>query len=494
VASPTVKHDVRIAYRDGSEICVNVEVKRESAKWKDLMRPTFDARVSLTAAGDADHDFDFPFLCLDAVQPEELEFYVLSRTNRIHHTGFMRIFKITAAHLRQERETERPAREYLRRALLEASLADPGVVYKLIDNSVRAWRCANRGKPLPPVEDKATLEPLLNHLYSCLRQEQDYKHRIEAFVDKNGLIPLKAVLTGRNRLGLYVEVPAAERNEQLLPWRWVRRLSLGVQKTGLFVMSDRLIWLRDGMADAKETEIMRWPSLNAWINENPEPFPPSVLPKALAIVQNGVPRVSETFVAKGHGIPESTFDNLLAQLRQQLRSSRSRYVPTVILSVPIGVYVPHREEGDGLAFLVVREEAQAWLYHFSDRVQRQRVAEVYVGMFKNKDAAKKRLTARFTPDLRVRQGMPRDLLEVTTKPPHYSPRHLYDANHYRKTGFTAGERGLNKTLKEWVRICAEGLGDARSTAPHQYVLNPQIWDGQRPHLERYFSGRVERKI
>ncbi len=493
VASPTVDHEVRIAYRDGSEICVDVEVQRESAEWRDLARPKFNARVSLAKAGDGDCAFDFPFLCLDAVQPEELEFYVHSRENRTHHVDFMRIFKITAAHLRQERQTERPSREYLRQALLEASLTDSGAVDKIIEDSVRAWRCANRGKPLTSVDDKTALDPLLNHLYSRLRRGGDYAQRIEAFVTQNHHVPLKAVLTGKNRLALYVEVPPAERDETLLPWRWVRLLSLGLQKNGLSENSDRLVWLREGMADAKETEIMRWPALDGWINEGPEPLSPSLLPKALEIIRSGVPRVAETFIREGHGIPEDMFNNLLAQLRQQLRSSRSRYVPDVTLSVPVGAYVSQEYAGGALAFLVVREEAHSWLYHFGNKEQRERVAQVFIGMFKNRDAAQKRLRSRFAPDLRVRSGLPRDTFEITTKPPHYVPRHLHDAKYYRKDGFTSVERRLNNTLNAWVRLCLEDNDESRSSPPRRFVLNPLIWNGQRSHLERYFSGRASHK-
>ena len=71
---------------------------------------------------------------------------------------------------------------------------------------------------------KKALDTILSLAHSLRRTETDFVDMVEAYALEHKLRPLRAVLKGKNRLALYVEVPAAERNDDIMEWRWVRRL------------------------------------------------------------------------------------------------------------------------------------------------------------------------------------------------------------------------------------------------------------------------------
>ena len=78
---------------------------------------------------------------------------------------------------------------------------------------------------LCPFLDTTGIQPIP----SAGRTETDLVDMVEAYALEHKLRPLRAVLTWKNRLTLYVEVPAAERNDEIVEWRWVRRLSIGMK-------------------------------------------------------------------------------------------------------------------------------------------------------------------------------------------------------------------------------------------------------------------------
>lgn len=399
-----------VAYRDGAEICINVHVARRES-FRDYAQPTFNARLSLTALK---NESIFAYACLDAMTAQEVEAYIHDRRSRIEHVEFIRLFKRTAASLRKEEAAEADSRRWLLSTITEAGLGESEAErVTMVADSVRAWRAANRGAALPPVSDKKAFDTILSHIHSLGVKSDDYVALLTRHAAACGYVPLKATLTGKNRLALYVEVPPAERDERLMSFRWVRRISITLLKTKITEASSRLVWMT-GNEDAKETDLHVWPEAAAWVNTTPEPFPHRAMVAALEVVDASVPRMLE-MLGRGEGIAEPSFSTIKARMRSRMMSgSVVRYAP---LSVPIGAFVEHSKDAKRPAtirFLVATGHAAKWLLHAGTPEQRQEVRAAYRSVFAEPEKASvQQLFASveepFEPNFRVQDRVDAEL-------------------------------------------------------------------------------------
>ncbi|TQF08269.1 hypothetical protein FJV41_50840, partial [Myxococcus llanfairpwllgwyngyllgogerychwyrndrobwllllantysiliogogogochensis] len=93
-----------------------------------------------------------PYLVLDAVDPEDLRWYIQHRGTRERHLEYIRFFKRALKLIESDRAAEAGARAQLLQALHEGDIGDPVDRPRLVDRAVIAWRAANRGQPLPLFE------------------------------------------------------------------------------------------------------------------------------------------------------------------------------------------------------------------------------------------------------------------------------------------------------------------------------------------------------
>lgn len=392
-----VRHGTHVVYKDGAELCIDVRVERQG--YGDYVQPEFNARVSLTQA--KHHVGEMAYLCLDTVRADDLDWYICDRRSRVHHTGFIRLFKRTVAEIRAEEALEAPARAYLTSAVEASGLAVSDGAVALVAESIRGWRCANRGAPLPPVVDKSAFNTILSLAYSLGRKADDYAQMLEQYALSASYVPLKAVLTGANKLALYVEVSPAERDERLMTWRWVKRINIAVLKTKLTETTSKLVWMT-GAPDAKETKIKTWPELAGWINEKPEPFTPRAMAATLAVVDQSLPNAIEHFDGRGAGLAMGFYARLASHMERRMRSG-SGSVKNAPLSIPIGAFVSPRGKVDGiqkpdeLAYIVATAHVVDWVRHFGDDVQQKDIVRRYLGVYAHPERHVECTTRPFEP-------------------------------------------------------------------------------------------------
>jgi hypothetical protein len=405
LAKPRLTAETKIAYRDGNEICVDVEVERRG--YGDYTQPYFNARVSLTKA---ERDADFPYLCLDAVKATDVEAYVFDRASRVRHIEYMRLLKTAAASLREEERLEAPARAYMRQALLDGKVATEANADDLVAESVRMWRASNRGAPLPNADDRKALEPLLNYIHSTHVRPDDLLSRVEAFATERGLKPLRVVLTGKDRLGLYAEVPEAERDERICNWRWTTRLSLKASGTKVAETSSRLAWLTQA-GDAAERVLKDWPEGAPWLNAEAE----TIRPRNLELARKTV----ESAIEHAKRFAEPIDDELFAELtsgmqRLQRETGRSRTVAEVSLVVPMGAYAGGRGAERRIVYMALVTPIQRWLYRYGNAAQRAKLEEDFTSIYANKNYASDNLRGEFAPRVIAVLGPLNDMLVGNT--------------------------------------------------------------------------------
>jgi hypothetical protein len=464
-AEPLAESETLVASREGRELFVSVHVRRTS--WRHLEVPEFHAKINVTQAllhpeSRRHETAGFGCLCLDAVKAADLEHYVHDRESRIAHARFVRLFN-------------------LRQALLEGQVAAADQIETLLDESIRSWRCAERGAPLPPAEAKTKLAPILNLIYTKQHRLGDLTSRIEAHCAAKGYRPIKAALTGRDRLALYIEVPATDRDERLWPWGWVRRIGLAAKARSLAETASRLVWVETRPSVA-ETTLREWDALATWIHETPEPFRPEALQRAAEMAEQGARQALEIFVRPGQGIPPKAFEPLRAQLHDLVRSSRNHRVPNVRLFVVIGAYV---RTPDGrppeITPIVVHEDAQRWLYAFGNATQKDAVEQAFVTIYRNREYATAELRQPFTPKLGTLHTLPEQPITMATA----YPGDLRFARSGKYQSLLPSR--MDRYLTIWLAVRAKA---ARPALPLPVILAPEIFNSGRVRLQALFpAGR-----
>ena len=153
---------------------------------------------------------EVPYLVLDAVDPEDLRWYIQHRGTRQRHLEYIRFFKRALKLIESDREAEAGARAQLLQALHEGDVGEIADRPKLVDRAVIAWRAVNRGQPLPQFDgaspaDAKAWKSLLDQMFVMAGDglEVTRKADAEAFARKLGYEPLRLVLTGDAKYMLY---------------------------------------------------------------------------------------------------------------------------------------------------------------------------------------------------------------------------------------------------------------------------------------------------
>lgn len=260
---PKENFAICIAYKDGDSICVDVEVSGYS--YNSHSDRTFSCKVNLSRFKDGNWGHsDLPFLCLDAVEPTDLDHYIHHRGSRANHLAYIRFFKQALKFVSAERAEEAGARERLAQALEDGQIAAPADRPAIISQAVVAWRAANRGRDLPKLEgaDPAAWKSLLDQMYMLAGEGKRRVEEIEAFVRAMGLEPLRLVLSGGAKLVVYAAPGQSECDDRLEPHAWVHRIGVERGKTKYVEKNRR--WALVPEQAASETTIHEWGGADVW--------------------------------------------------------------------------------------------------------------------------------------------------------------------------------------------------------------------------------------
>lgn len=378
--------DIVIAYKEGNAVCVDVEVSGRTYEYEDR---NFNCKVNLSKIDDGKWDYtDLPYLCLDAVRPEELDWYIHNRDTRRDHLSYIRFFKRALKFVTQELEAEGDTRQRMMQALADGAIATGKEAESLVDQAVVAWRAANRGKPLPQFLGNAApaaWKSLLDQMYVLAGNGRRQADDVAAFVRSLGYEPLRLVLSGKAKLVVYAAPRPDERDDRVVPHAWVHRVSLERGKAGYLEKSRR--WALLPKSAASETTLHQWEGEEAWPSES-EPFPSferkqEILGLATRFMERLQPFAAEM-------APE---DFLLClqrweSLRRELLRG-SKYVQNPYLAVPFGVvYYPYHKT---LRYLCVGTYTPHGLLHrlAPDDLTRERIRSKFISPYANESSATK---------------------------------------------------------------------------------------------------------
>ena len=395
--APVERTGVAVAYKNAASLCVDVVVSGYSyGAGRDR---AFNCTVNLSKFKDGQWNYtDLPFLCLDAVQPEELHWYIQHRGSRSDHLTYIRFFKHALKHIERERADEHDTRRRLAQALEVGAIADASERSTIIDQAVISWRASNRGKPLPRFDGDcapAAWKSLLDQMYMLAGEGKRRIAEVEAFVGQANLVPLRLVLSGGAKLVVYAQPREEECDNRLEPHAWVHRITLERGKTKYREKSRRWAVLAHHLAS--ETTLHQWAAADGWA-KRVSVFP-SYEHKREAMTQAGqfADRLKPFTAAMSEAQHEAHYEQWRS-VRRTILDNSAKYVENPAIAIPFGVvYYPRSEE---LHFLSVGiKAAHALLGRLAPcDAARERVRADFVKSYAKKDRASSRFDAEVSKE------------------------------------------------------------------------------------------------
>lgn len=376
--------DTVIAYRQGSLVCVDVEVENVYG----LTDRRFNCKVNLSNFKSGSwQSHELAYLCLDAVMPQDLEWYIHNRSIRGDHLFYIRFFKTALKFIREERAQETDTRQRLAKALADGAIATGVEAEQIIDQAVIAWRAAHRGKPLPAFDihqsAPTSWKSLLDQLYMLAGQGKRMVVAIESHLQASGYKPLRLVLSSGAKLVVYAAPLEHERDDRLTPHVWVHRISLETGKIRILENSRR--WAMLPKAEASETTIYQWDSAQKWLHE-PSPFGSYENKQDILAITHSAKSLISDFAGPMTSDVFSKHFQDWKNIRSILLDG-SKNVRNPVMAVPFGVLYFHRTKE--LKFLCVGTlDPHALLWQLTpDQDARRKIRSEFVSVYAKKSHA-----------------------------------------------------------------------------------------------------------
>ena len=388
---PNSDADVAIVFREKADLFVSVDVSGMDHNYE---KRSFTCKVRLTNAamsyGEAmeQRGNGLAKLCLDAIDPDELRWYIGNRGARERFCDYIRTFKLALRQVEEDRAAEADTRARLKQALIEGDVAPEDQLDKLIDRAVVAWRAANRGASLPVFEDGAApkeWEALLNQIHGLAGAGDEDADRAAEFAKAEGYKPLRLVMTGRGSLVLYTEPRPEECDNRFEPHAWVHRHTIKRGKTKIIEASRR--WATLPARSAKETVLFEWDAERSTYWTEVETLFPSMAEKQrfFDIVEGGIEKLKR-FQSPMSSEEYDRFFGAWHYERDEMNLS-SKFVENPSIFIPIGFKYENR--GTSLVFVGVKHRWPEQLLRdlAPDHADMLRAKANFIRVYQKKDSA-----------------------------------------------------------------------------------------------------------
>ncbi len=280
------------------------------------------------------------YLCIDRVKVDEVRAYIYDRHERVGSIAWIRTLRRVEHTLIADLQAEQEMRAHVRGAALAAGIQTEATIDAVVDEAVATWRADHRGAPAPVLTDKKGMAELLSLVFPASSIAASMEPLINALCAKEGLRPLMATRTGKNKLALYCVVREEERKPYGtgVVWGWVKRYVLQVNSKGAKLGYASMDWLMAKTLESTEEAFLRWPELEAWVHEQPEPIKLNTLLKAKQEVEAGNSLIQQLHDCRmtGVGLDHAMLREWLARISES--AGRLTYTQQFYLSVPIAIY------------------------------------------------------------------------------------------------------------------------------------------------------------
>lgn len=404
---PVLDSGVAIAFRDGQNICVSVEVQSDSYSFKKARK--FNCKVNLSAVRQRrfSSEDQIPYLCLDAVTPEDLHWYIHNRGSRTNHLAYIRYFKEALRIIQAERDEERDTRQRMFQALADGQIASGNEADGIIQQAVIAWRAANRGNPLPKFDNGAApkgWKQLLDQMYLLAGEGQRQAEAVAQYVATLGYQPLRLVLSGAGNLVIYAAPQDHERDDRIESHPWVIAIQIEMTLSGAKEKSRS--WRLLPSAAAAETTLHEWTEAQQWAGNKSIFTSYDHKQKIFSFAEQGLAKLQQLVTGT---CTAGTWEVLFEDWLEAREAATGKYVVTPGVAFPIGVIRAHR--ADELRYVGIGlEDAARLLDQLAPSTDYQKkLRDAYCKPFANKDRGRIRFESA------KNEQYPWQLLEVDMK-------------------------------------------------------------------------------
>jgi len=398
--------EVTIVRREGEALVVDTQVAGRTRR--DYNERAFCARVSLSKLETSEWGYgDLPYLCLDAVTPEEVRYYIHHRESRREHLTYIRFFKQALVFLEAEREAQRAARGALEAALTDGRIASGAEAQSIVEQAVIAWRAAHGGEalPAPSSAQNASWKSLLDQMYMLAGEGSRQVREVEALLKAKDLAPLRLVLSGAAKLIVYAAPASNACDDRLEPQAWVHRLTLHRGRTALTEKSRRFSVLPKSAAS--ETTLHEWPAAGSFAAR--ESAFPSFEAKQAAFAR--ILPCRDELAPWGGPMPAALWRQLFNawQAARAEILKKSRYVSNPGFAIPFGL--SHSKRRNAVRFLCVSTRIpHVLLYRLApDEASRRELRAAFISPYANKRAAGEQF------EFALKQERPWNLTRLSTE-------------------------------------------------------------------------------
>jgi len=374
-----------IAFRQGDDICVNATVNRYSTE-RD-----FNCKVNLSLFRESSrNDAELGFLCLDTIQPEELEWYIHRRKFRSNHLFYIRFFKMALNYIRAEREAEEPYRQTLNQALTDGNIGQPNLRSELIDRCIVAWRADNRGAALEAAmsTEKGSKE-LLNQLYMLADVGLKHLPGIRNFISSKGYELVRLSVNASGKLVAYAAPANYECDNRMEGHAWVHRMVLSSSRNGFNVTHQRFAKMKKFLP-AENTLFEDEQLVAAWSGKKTA-FKSFEEKQRYFDTCSGGAQALERFLKLHDPV---IYTNLLGQWIEAYDriNETSELVQQVNLMAPVAV---KSEKGKASLIYIGTKDLADWFYQRAPTPELKALfLKEYLSKFENKEANKEKLLLR----------------------------------------------------------------------------------------------------
>lgn len=365
--------EVVVALRDGKKVVFCPCTRHGSDKISKVM-------VEISSRGIRDG-----ILCLDKLSKNELVHYIHSRDDREDHLMYVRLFKRAIDALSVSEDQEADSKELLRSHL--HGRTDVASIENAITQLIGIWRISGKGKPFP-TPDNLTPEVwlrLTKQLDALVESGSETVSEVETLSQKEGLLPLRLVMTSKADWVLYAEIPMDSRDDRLEADPWVYEIKLtGTNKLRLPKQNSFkrvLLPKHDGAVHI----IHEWDGVVEWIGKR-SGFDSFEYKQSILSRGRELPFMSK-YLRMGAG--DFSYESLLEnwESTRDKMVKQSRIVPELAIDLPLGVVM----SGDNhqVSLLCISREAMSFLRELCPSEQALKdLRRRYIRPFADKDYAR----------------------------------------------------------------------------------------------------------
>ena len=357
---PSGEHTVLVAFRRGNDIYVEVPVSGYSYGIGGTRE--FKAKVCLTQCSNL-----YGYLVLDAMKPEDIDYYLNSRKYRRDYLDYVPLFMAARQHVSDEEIWEQPTRDALRQALINGNVTPEANLDNLVDHAIRRHRASRRGAALPgpgTAQFKPTTTKLLDLARSLSSMDTSLVDDIRAMINAEGRNMLRVSITGRDKILCYADTLETERDPLPREYPWVQRIEIAKCADGSISLKDRK---KVRMFNKVASEHLLWEDtdlLKPFFARNCRPLRPGMTFTAEAKVIDQVARWTDGLNRMVNG--PTNWEETFQTIKDIVYEESTTRIRAPSLTIGVGFYINPIPD----SVVAVSINGFDWLYFHGDDQQR----------------------------------------------------------------------------------------------------------------------------